>query len=130
MQINNLKEAMDKIHVLKSMQIHIFVDGNQALDYYNADKEGFFKMVEDKWHKYEQNELFPQPKSFDTTTLKDILDEAKELEDDYLTEKDVLNQHLFNIEEILTELKNQKELRKYDELKEIYDLLTIYWRKL
>ena len=130
MQINNLKEAMDKIHVLKSMQIHIFVDGNQALDYYNADKEGFFKMVQDKWHKYEQNELFPQPKSFDTTTLKDILDEAKELEDDYLTEKDVLNQHLFNIEEILTELKNQKELRKYDELKEIYDLLTIYWRKL
>ena len=130
MQINNLKEAMDKIHVLKSMQIHIFVDGNQALDYYNADKEGFFKMVEDKWNKYEQNELFPQPKSFDTTTLKDILDEAKELEDDYLTEKDVLNQHLFNIEEILTELKNQKELRKYDELKEIYDLLNNYWRKL
>ena len=130
MQINNLKEAMDKIHVLKSMQIHIFVDSNQALDYYNADKEGFFKMVQDKWHKYEQNELFPQPKPFDTTTLKDILDEAKELEDDYLTEKDVLNQHLFNIEEILTELKNQKELRKYDELKEIYDLLTIYWRKL
>ena len=125
----NLKEAMDKINVLKSMKIHIFVDDNQALDYYNGDKEGFFKLVEDKWNKYEQNELFPQDKTFDNVSLKDILDEAKESED-YLTEKEVLNSHLFNIEEILTELKKQKELRKYDELKEIYDLLNNYWRKL
>ena len=130
MQINSIKEAIDKINVLKQNKIHLYSDINKIFDHFNRDNEGFFKFVEDKWSKYERNELFPQDKTFDNVSLKDILDEAKELEDDYLTEKDVLNQHLFNIEEILTELKNQKELRKYDELKEIYDLLTIYWRKL
>ena len=129
MKITSIKEAIDKINVLKQNKIHLYSDVNKIFDHFNQDNEGFFKFVEDKWSKYEQNELFPQDKTFDNVSLKDILDEAKESED-YLTEKEVLNSHLFNIEEILTELKKQKELRKYDELKEIYDLLNNYWRKL
>ena len=129
MKITSIKEAIDKINVLKQNQIHLYSDVNKIFDHFNQDNEGFFKFVEDKWSKYEHNELFPQDKTFDNVSLKDILDEAKESED-YLTEKEVLNSHLFNIEEILTELKKQKELRKYDELKEIYDLLNNYWRKL
>ena len=129
MKITSIKEAIDKINVLKQNKIHLYSDVNKIFDHFNKDNEGFFKFVENEWSKYERNELFPQDKTFDNVSLKDILDEAKESED-YLTEKEVLNSHLFNIEEILTELKKQKELRKYDELKEIYDLLNNYWRKL
>ena len=129
MQINSIKEAIDKINVLKQNKIHLYSDINKIFDHFNQDNEGFFKFVEDKWSKYERNELFPQDKTFDNVSLQDILDEAKESEE-YLTEKEVLNQHLFNIEELLQGLKDQKELRKYDELKEIYDLLNNYWRKL
>lgn len=125
---NKIKEAMDKIKVLMQNGIYLYNSSDSALDDFNSDEELFFNKINIAWDKYENNEMYPKEVNFEDMGLSDFITEGKK--GGLLTEKEVFNQHLMNMEMVLDELQANKNVLKYDELKEIYDLLVNYWTKL
>lgn len=125
---NKIKEAMDKIKVLMQNGIYLYNSSDSALDDFNSDEELFFNKINIAWDKYENNEMYPKEVNFEDMGLSDFITEGKK--GGLLTEKEVFNQHLMNMEMVLDELQANKNILKYDELKEIYDLLVNYWTKL